>query len=219
MAEEVDGSMDERGMEGDRLSSLLFNRKRYNILAYLLTHGDKEEFITISDIADSVDSTRQHITNFVNSLRDLGLVEKRKKGNMYLIEVNRSSPYFGPLKDLLSVDARPLKEVAEDVAEEIMEEHGEKIVSIYLFGSVARGAPRIDSDIDLLVVYQEDEWEDEERRRIEDDVIKKGNEFKVRIQMLWYSLEEWERGLRRGTAINRRIIEEGICLEGDELEA
>ncbi|MDY6789376.1 MAG: nucleotidyltransferase domain-containing protein [Candidatus Nanohaloarchaea archaeon] len=138
---------------------------------------------------------------------------------MYFIEVNASSPYCSPLKNILEVDSQPLKEAAEGVADDIMEEYADGIVSIYLFGSVARGTPRIDSDIDILIVYKENRLGEEERQRIVDSVRRQEDKLKIHIQLLWYSKEEWERDLRRGISINERIVEEGIRLEGEELGA
>ncbi|MDY6768603.1 MAG: nucleotidyltransferase domain-containing protein, partial [Candidatus Nanohaloarchaea archaeon] len=159
----VEVSVKEAGQ--NRLTGLLFNHKRYDILAYLLENEDRQ--LTISDIVEGVekDVSRQHVTNLVNDLRDLGLVEKEKKGNLYLIEVNTDSPYYEPLKDLLEIDAKPLRKAAEEVVEEVLDEFKveDSIVAAYLFGSVARGAPQIDSDIDILLIYKEDQLSEKER--------------------------------------------------------
>ncbi len=42
----------------------------------------------------------------------------------------------------------------EDVAAEARRRYGERLVSLVVFGSVGRGSPRPDSDLDLLVVAE-----------------------------------------------------------------
>ncbi|MFB6199750.1 MAG: winged helix-turn-helix domain-containing protein [Candidatus Nanohaloarchaea archaeon] len=202
----------------NRLTGLLFNHKRYDILAYLLENEDRQ--LTISDIVDGVeeDVSRQHVTNLVNDLRDLGLVEKEKKGNLYLIEVNTDSPYYEPLKDLLEIDAKPLRKAAEEVVEEVLDdtEYENSIVAAYLFGSVARGAPQIDSDIDILIIHKED-LSEKGQQVITDMFETHGSELKVSFSITWYNQEEWERDVKRESAFTERVQDEWIHLAGEQL--
>ncbi|WP_297056971.1 nucleotidyltransferase domain-containing protein [Thermosulfurimonas sp.] len=46
------------------------------------------------------------------------------------------------------------EEVVKRVWERIREYYGERLFSVVLFGSVARGTPRPDSDLDLLIVAE-----------------------------------------------------------------
>ena len=46
------------------------------------------------------------------------------------------------------------EEILKRVFEKIKEYYGERLFSVVLFGSVARGTPRPDSDLDLLIVAE-----------------------------------------------------------------
>jgi predicted nucleotidyltransferase/DNA-binding transcriptional ArsR family regulator len=205
-----------------RLSGLLFNHKRYSILAYLLTHEDEQ--LTVGEIIDAVDASRPHVTNFVNDLRDLGLVEKEKKGNMYLITVNEDSPYYEPLYELLRIDAEPLQRAAEEAVDTVLDKHldrgdriEDQVVAVELFGSVARGTPQIDSDIDILIIHKEDTIDAAAQDELRDLFAKHGDELKVSFSLTFYTQDEWERNRRRGVAFPERVAEEGLRLHGEQL--
>jgi predicted nucleotidyltransferase/biotin operon repressor len=204
-----------------RLSALLFNQKRYNVLAYLLNHTDEQ--LTIGEIVEGVDVSRPHVTNLVNDLRDLGLVEKRKKGNMYLISVNDDSPYYDPLRALLQIDAAPLQDAAEDVVEDVLQEQldgdlvEDRVVAVYLFGSVARGTAGIDSDIDILIIHREDLLGPDQQEIVRDLFANDGDELRVSFSVTFYTQQDWERDRRRGIAFVERVAAEGIHLHGEQL--
>lgn len=203
-----------------RLSGLLFNRKRYNILAYLFDRADEQ--VTIGDIITDVDVSRPYATSLINDLHALGLVEKEKKGNMYLITVNTDSAYYGSLLKLLKIDAEPLQEAAERVVDDVLDLHlvsssdpvPDHVAAVVLFGSVARGMPRIDSDIDLLIVHDGGVTGDD-RDQLRRVFAKYGERLQVSFSLTFYTVTEWERDSQRGIAFVERVTEEGHVLWGE----
>lgn len=200
--------------EGSRLSEVLFNQKAYQILAHLLDSPDGE--FSISEIKESVEVSRPVISKVVDSLKDIGVVNKRKKGNLYLISVNVDSTYYKPLQEILQLDSKPLKEAAEELLEG-MEEEGllEDVVSVYLFGSVARGVPRTDSDIDLLFVH--DDLSEENKKSVQNFVSKMEKRLNVSFSITWYGRKELRDQKAHGVALVERVEEEGENLYGEEL--
>jgi len=71
------------------------------------------------------------------------------------------------------------KEVAEEFARSIRENHGASIEEVILFGSVARGEDGVDSDIDIVVVGNGDRFR--LRRMIMIDVMRFLLEYGVYI--------------------------------------
>ncbi|MEM4484005.1 MAG: nucleotidyltransferase domain-containing protein, partial [Candidatus Methanomethylicia archaeon] len=49
----------------------------------------------------------------------------------------------------------PYREVVDALFKELLEYFGDKLISIIVFGSVARGEARKDSDIDLFLVIKD----------------------------------------------------------------
>jgi len=204
-----------------RLSELLFNHKRYNILAYLFDRGDEQ--VTIGDIIEDVDVSRPYATSLINDLHALGLIEKEKKGNMYLITVNTDSAYYESLSQLLTIDADPLQRAAENAVNQVLDTClmstgnpvSDHIAAIALFGSVARGSPRIDSDIDLLFVHNDDQLTDDERDQLRHFFGKYGDQVQVSFSLTFYTEKEWKRDGQRGISFVERVDEEGITLYGE----
>ncbi|OGS51049.1 MAG: hypothetical protein A3K65_00960 [Euryarchaeota archaeon RBG_16_68_12] len=53
---------------------------------------------------------------------------------------------------------KDLRRIAEDFARRLKAKYGDRIERVVLFGSVARGDHRADSDVDLLVVTEDTSW-------------------------------------------------------------
>lgn len=207
-----------RPEEDARLASVLFNKKKYQILGFLLDNPDEQ--FSIKDIKDATEVSRPVISDLVEALSKIGLLDREKKGNLYLIEVNRYSPYYRSLKSILKVDSKPLKHAAHKAADRIMEigkDLESHIVSIYLFGSVAREMPRLDSDVDLLVV-EDGDMIPEQRDAVEHIANQHGENLNVDFSITWYTEEEFRDNLVEGVALVKRILEEGKKLAGKALE-
>jgi len=69
-----------------------------------------------------------------------------------LFNLIAGSPYLQALKSAVAVEALPLREVAEKFVREVSKVVG--VESCVLYGSVARGAATLESDIDVLVLVK-----------------------------------------------------------------
>lgn len=201
--------------ESKRLSEVLFNNKAYQVLAHLFENSDRK--LSISEIEEAVDVSRPVISNLINDLRDLGLVSKEKKGNLYLISIISDSPYYEYLEHILDLDAEPLRNAVTKLVGDL-EEEGllSGIASIYLFGSVARGIPKVDSDIDLLFISNS-EFDESDKKDICNFVSKQEKNQKVSFSITWYDREELKSGLASGIVFVERVVEEGIKLYGEDI--
>ena len=103
------------------------------------------------------------------------------------------------------------KEIVHLFHDRIMEAFGEKIISLYLFGSNARGDAGPDSDIDLLVITSEDDWRLADKIRIIgyeiDDII----DYKLSIIVIPKKridyLQEY------GFSFAKNVFTEGVALK------
>ena len=209
--------MSKNNLEGgsNRLSGVLFNSKAYQVLVYLFENSEKEH--SISEIVEGVDVSRPVISGLVNELRDLGLVNKKKNGNLYLISLNSDSPYYSHLENILDLDAEPLREAAAGLVDALDEEDLlSGMLSIYLFGSVARGIPSVDSDIDLLFV-EDGELDESDKENVMAFIAGEEDRLKVNFSVTWYDENELKKSLSRGIAFVERVKEEGVKLYGEDL--
>ena len=99
---------------------------------------------------------------------------------------------------------RKKRAVALDMTERIVERvHPQRVL---LFGSVARGAAREMSDIDLMVIAESDLSFKERMRVLYEDLERHHD-----IDMLWYTPNELER-MKRTSSFVRHALREAVTL-------
>lgn len=127
------------------LSSALFGKVRLSVLALLFCHSDKDFYFR--EIERSVDMGRGAVQRELANLVNVGLVVRRKRGNQVYYQANSKSAIFSELKSLMIKTAG----VAE-VLREALEPLTERTTVAFIYGSVAKGTERADSDVDVLII-------------------------------------------------------------------
>jgi len=122
--------------------------KRLEVLKFLLDH-DRE---SVSEVSRGSGVSQPTVSRIVEEFRDKDLVKTSKKGNMKLVELKKE----GFAKDIVQsmTGSRKLFEAAENFVEEL--KVFSKVNQCMVFGSVARGTAEPDSDVDVLVLIEED---------------------------------------------------------------
>ncbi|WP_048149273.1 nucleotidyltransferase domain-containing protein [Palaeococcus ferrophilus] len=100
--------------------------------------------------------------------------------------------------------------MAEKFAEDVRNSLGDVVRDIILFGSVARGDYRGDSDIDILIVVDTDPWEIQ--KRVSDLVVEYLLKQGAYISAKVVSVEEFELMKDINTAFYTNIRREGVSL-------
>ncbi len=102
------------------------------------------------------------------------------------------------------------RDVLENFKERLLKELGERIDSIILYGSVARGEATKDSDIDVLIIGKDkNDWKRVSEIAYEIDFE---NEFKTFITTVFLTREEFEHGIKVGSPFIYNVIKEGVVL-------
>ncbi len=127
------------------LSTLLFGGTRGRILALLLLRPD--ESFHLREIARRTDVSSGTLHRELGKLEEVGLVSRTSLGNQVRYQAERRCPVFGELASLLKKTGGLV-----DVLRDALSEVADSIQVAAIFGSVARGEERRESDIDLLVV-------------------------------------------------------------------
>lgn len=102
------------------------------------------------------------------------------------------------------------REAAEEFARRLTAVPGNQIDSIVLYGSVARGEARRDSDIDLLVISRNPEVDREAASLVRRDFEYKGGP--VLITIVDFSPDEVKELVRLGSPFLQDVMEEGVTL-------
>jgi predicted nucleotidyltransferase len=136
----------------------------------------------------------------LKDLAGLGLVTTETVGRAGVHRINEEHVAIGPLRTLLSPVAL-LKGVLQDIV-------GDEVRSVVVFGSVGRGEPGPDSDIDLAV-NAEAGWDD--RARIEDTVRARMGRA---CDVLAFTPTEFTRLAAEGEPVVAAILSDGVVLIG-----
>jgi predicted nucleotidyltransferase len=102
------------------------------------------------------------------------------------------------------------RKIARMFADDVKRSFGGSVRKVILFGSVARGDYRPDSDIDILVVVNGDPWE--AQKRLLDIVLEYLLKYGVYISAKAINIEEYEFMKRIESAFYTNVKREGISL-------
>lgn len=127
------------------LASLLFTDYRRRVLGLLLLHPERSYHLR--EIARLTATQPGTLARELSKLADAGVLLKQKVGNQLQYAANRQCPVYEELASIL----RKTSGLVEVLADALMEQRA-KISAAFVFGSMASGKSRGDSDIDLLLI-------------------------------------------------------------------
>jgi uncharacterized protein len=132
-------------MPSMNIGSALFGRGRQAVLAILFCHSD-ESFHT-RHIVRSVGMGYGAVQRELARLVEAGLVTRSRSGNQVLYQANKECAVFAELRGLMVKTAG-----VADVLRASLAALSDRIDAAFVYGSVASGSERADSDVDLMVI-------------------------------------------------------------------
>ncbi|HVZ01861.1 MAG TPA: nucleotidyltransferase domain-containing protein [Dongiaceae bacterium] len=127
------------------LDRVFENPANVRVLRAAVLHGD---FMTSGAIMQQAKITRMSVLSALRRLAEAGLVEAVGSARQRLYRVNRLSPFAAPLDALFQAEGARYSETMaaiRNAAERLGAE------AVWIYGSVARGRDRPESDIDIAV--------------------------------------------------------------------
>ena len=179
----------EPGGLGDLLASPAFAR----LVVHFALHGDEPEHVRAIQRRSGLSMSSLH--RELQRLERRGLVERVEKGSRVLYRAADAHPGWKALRQFIRDFAHPAEVVEEAIA------GVEGVEAAFVFGSFARGDARDDSDVDVLVVGDQ-EAEVRLGREAAGASVLLGRPVEIRA----YTREKLERQLGAGNAVLRRIL-------------
>lgn len=102
-----------------------------------------------------------------------------------------------------------IKEILQELKEELQKRYGSRLKGIMLFGSYARSQEREDSDIDIAIILEDFSHACEEIERTGDIVSSLSLKFNTLISLVPIKEKDW---LARKTALISSIKREGVAV-------
>lgn len=183
------------------LAELLGSATRARVLACLLLPGARP--VHIRELARECEVHYSAARTELKRLSRLGLVEAERVGNSQVYRLDEGSSLTAPLRDLVrhAVGVIPLLRAALD---------RDDVQLAFVFGSVAAGSDRPDSDVDVLVVGEIEDLE------LSAALAAVGKQTGREISMVTYSAEEFAAGLHGGNSFLCSVAKKPVLfLKGD----
>lgn len=140
------------------LLDILNSKTKLKIVNFLLTH---EAQMSEREIASVVRVSHMSVNRTMRELADINLVDFVSIGKAHLWRVNRRSYAFKVFSRLIR-GMSSVQDPLESLKETILKGLPKKLIKrVVLFGSVAKGSERINSDIDLFVLVKDSRSKEE----------------------------------------------------------
>jgi predicted nucleotidyltransferase len=123
----------------------LFPVVRQRILAATLLSPERSWYL--SELAAHLRTSPSSLQRELETLAKSGILQRRREGRRIYFRAETASPVFTELRDLFSKTAGVVPSLQAE-----LEAFGPKITWAAIYGSIARGEERAQSDVDLLIV-------------------------------------------------------------------
>src|SRR6266568_2566151 len=127
------------------IASALFGKSMQAILAHLYGRPDEEFYFR--EIARSTGSTPSSLQRELAALTQAGIIDRTVRGHQVYFRANRACPVFDELRGLVVKTFG-----VADLLRNALRPLADRIDAAFIYGSVARGEERAESDIDLFVI-------------------------------------------------------------------
>ncbi len=127
------------------LGTVFFGAYRRQVLGLLLLHPG--ESFHLREIARATNTQPGTLRRELAQLADAGVLSREKVGNLVRYKADSACPIYDELRGILKKTAG-----VADVLREGLAALSDKISVAFIYGSVASGAERRSSDIDVMVV-------------------------------------------------------------------
>ena len=138
------------------LEKIIGKKSNVKILCLLITSEDRE--FCLDDIAKLVNMSCGTVYPSLKELIETRIIVGRKAGRSILYKINKNHLLFKKIKELVYMEKQGLLNVAKEFVSNLPKSN---ITAVILFGSVSRGDFNEKSDIDLLIVFNDEQVKNE----------------------------------------------------------
>lgn len=183
-------------------------------IAVLRVLQDAAHGLTGREIARLSSMSHRSCLKALTSLENLHLLVRQRGGRDHLFVLNRNHVLVSDaILPLLAYERRFLVQVEEYVKKHLQG----KVVSVILFGSVARKQEDVHSDLDLCVVVRTDPAKAAVQEQIHALAPSVQQRFGARISPIIFTTAEFARGVKAKKSPMNEIAEEGKVIAGKSL--
>jgi predicted nucleotidyltransferase len=192
--------------ETDTLGDLLFGQTRGRILALLFGMPDQSFFTR--QIARQVGTSVGTVQRELETLTQVGLIERSSIGMQVFYQANRDHPAYAELHSLIAKTAG-----AFHILRAALAPLAKKLAFVFVYGSMARGGENAGSDVDLMLIG------DVSLDEILAQLTSAERDLGRSINPTVFSLKEFKSRLKAGNHFLKSVMrEKKVLLVGSEDE-
>jgi len=127
------------------LAKLLGSKLRAEVLGWLFLHPDERYFVR--QLKGLLDEDSTNISRELARLEKMDILTCQTEGRQKYYQVNHKCPVFSELEGLVRKTAG-----LADMLRDILKPLSKKIKIAFIYGSLAKGSAKSQSDVDLMVI-------------------------------------------------------------------
>ena len=128
------------------LENLFGSKVKIKLIRTLYNFKDRS--FTLNELSKYSNITRQGITKVLDDLNGMNFIKLERVGNSIVIKLNRNE-FISEILKIYDLEKNTLNKLIETIKSCFK---GKKVASLALFGSVVKGEEEFNSDIDLLII-------------------------------------------------------------------
>lgn len=193
-------------MRTSRPLDALLPKTRQAILAAMLPQPGREWYL--ADLARHLRVRPSSLQRELAAMVEVGILKRRRDGNRVYYHPDSACPFMPELQGLIIKTAGLV-----DVLRDLLAPLAKRVSWAFVYGSVARGQEKSDSDVDLMVIG--DASPSEVNAAIQPAMDRLAREVNSTV----YSVEEFTKKLKAGYGFHRGVLDKDkLFVLGNERE-
>lgn len=191
------------------LSSVFGTEANVRVLRELSRHGGQ---LDASTLVKRTKLTLPSVLSAISTLVEFGILDEVGSGRSRLFSMNRISPFNISIVSLFDAEESRFKGVTEAVRE-CAASLGNKVIAAWIYGSVARGEDRAESDLDVLLIAHEEEVASVQSWSV-DFLLAKGEALLFSPSVNTLSLADIRRLMENNDPMWKAFVNDALVLSG-----
>lgn len=191
------------------LSSVFGTEANVRVLRELSRHRGQ---LDASTLVKRTKLTLPSVLSAISTLVEFGILDEAGSGRSRLFSMNRISPFNISILSLFDAEESRFKGVIEAV-KECAASLGNKVIAAWIYGSVARGEDRAQSDLDVLLIAHEEEVAAVQSWSV-DFLLAKGEALLFSPSVNTLSLADIRRLMENNDPMWQAIVNDALVLNG-----
>jgi predicted nucleotidyltransferase/predicted transcriptional regulator len=194
------------------LDDVFGNPNNVRVLRHMILYPSP--VITGRGIARELGMSHATCIRSLNNLVDLGILSRKRVGSSATYEIAEASAL---LNDILEPAFKEESRLLQGLVDTMLGGIKGKVLTAYLFGSVARGEDTPSSDVDLLVIVKQPGDKPSVEKALARNREQAYKRYRVGVSTITYDYEEFKKMKVQKHPLVKEFVKEGILLSGKEV--